>query len=93
MFVGSPVQAGLVGGSAAYVNPPRPQSIGQATAVMVSGGALSWNIGEGKLDTGSLLNVSLVGSIAKDQGTVASNSRSTAWLCSWSSLVIVARNS
>ena len=80
MFRIWPVHAGLVGGAAANVSPATVQVIGQAAAVIVSGGSPESKIGEGNFPPAGVpaLNLSVEGSIAYCQSELASNSRSTA---------------
>ena len=82
MFFAGPVHAGLVGGFEAKVSPAIVQLIGQAIALIVKGGSPLSKMGLGSC-VGALpgLNVRLDGSIAYCHSSVASNSRSTAWLC------------
>ena len=80
ILVGGPMQAGFVGGGDANVSPATSHSIGHAVAVIVYGGKPESKIGDGSWPFvgGTLLNTRVFGSIANCQGTVASNSRSTA---------------
>jgi len=76
----SPVQAGFSGGDAANVLPATSQSIGHATTSIDTGGRLESKMGDGSdPDSGGwLTNLSVEGSIAYCQVSVASNWRSTA---------------
>lgn len=76
--------AGLVGGFAANVLPAMAHAMGHAVAVIVNGGVLSWNTGDGSVLFATALEwkASVAGSMANCHASVASSCRSTARGCS-----------
>lgn len=70
--VWAPVQAGFCGGDVANVVPPVAQEIGQAVAVMYTGGALSTNMGLGSVGLAPPeWKISVLGSMAYCQAELA----------------------